>query len=150
MHSLILPTPFKHSLSCRGLFKQGNKCGFEVDWWEQNKAYEKMRYKYCHKVRSTWSSSCSKPCLAWICHIFCQLFFFLCFPLQCQLEKYENSTHFLKRKGNKFSCVCVYVCTHIHMCVYIHIYKNLCVYLYMLKTLFHAIEKSFSKNSRQR
>lgn len=45
-------------------------------------------------------------------------------------------THFLKRKGNKFSYVCVYARTHIHMCVYIHIYKNLCVYLYVKNSFF--------------
>lgn len=51
-------------------------------------------------------------------------FFFLSFSmLLCSVPvgKHKNSTHFLKRKGNNFSHVCVYACTHIHMCVRIYI-----------------------------
>lgn len=44
-------------------------------------------------------------------------------------------THFLKRKGNKFSYVCVYARTHIHMFVCIYIYIKTSVYICMLKTL---------------
>lgn len=66
-------------------------------------------------------------------------FLFLCFLCSVPVGKHKNSTHFLKRKGNNFSHVCVYAYTHIHMCVCIYIKKPVCITLCILKIFFLCI-----------